>query len=193
LFNIQEKKMSMKDARYDQGQIILHWLIAAMIFFMLGLGLWMVGLPMQSELPPDEESVRAFWFLLHKSMGITVAAFILLRIVWRLTHKSPPLPASIPTWQQRVSSLVHYLLYGLMIAMPITGYLQSMYSKYDTKLWGITLPRLAEADTVARETFTDIHQILAYLFIALLVLHVGAALKHRLKGTEVTSRMSLWK
>ncbi|THK41570.1 cytochrome b [Methylophaga sp. SB9B] len=185
--------MSMNDARYDQVQIILHWIIAAMIFFMLGLGLWMVGLPMQSELPPDEESVRAFWFLLHKSMGITVAAFVILRIVWRLTHKAPPLPASIPTWQQRVSSLVHYLLYGLMIAMPITGYLQSMYSKYDTKLWGITLPRLAEADAVARETFTDIHQILAYLFIAVLVLHIGAALKHRLKGTEVTSRMSLWK
>ena len=185
--------MSMNGARYDQVQIVLHWLIAAMIFFMLGLGLWMVGLPMQSELPPDEESVRAFWFLLHKSMGITVAAFVILRIVWRLTHKAPPLPASIPTWQQRVSSLVHYLLYGLMIAMPITGYLQSMYSKYDTKLWGITLPRLAEADAVARETFTDIHQILAYLFIVVLILHVGAALKHRLKGTEVTSRMSLWK
>lgn len=185
--------MSMNDARYDQVQIILHWIIAAMIFFMLGLGLWMVGLPMQSELPPDEESVRAFWFLLHKSMGITVAAFIILRIVWRLTHKAPPFPASIPTWQQRVSSVVHFLLYGLMIAMPISGYLQSMYSKYDTKLWGITLPRLAEADAVARETFTDIHQALAYLFIVVLVLHVGAAIKHRLSGTEITRRMSLWK
>ena len=54
--------MSMNDARYDQGQIILHWLIAAMIFFMLGLGLWMVGLPKESELPPGQESVRAFCF-----------------------------------------------------------------------------------------------------------------------------------
>ena len=185
--------MSMNDARYDQGQIILHWLIAAMIFFMLGLGLWMVGLPKESELPPGQESVRAFWFLLHKSMGITIAAFIILRVIWRLTHTAPPLPDSVPSWQQSLSGFVHFLLYGLMIAMPITGYLQSMYSKYDTKLWGVTLPRLAEGDAVARETFTDIHQALAYIFIAVLVLHVGAAMKHRLSGSEVTRRMSLWK
>lgn len=185
--------MSMNGARYNQGQIILHWLIAAMIFFMLGLGLWMVGLPRESELPPGQESVRAFWFLLHKSIGITIAAFIILRVVWRLSYTAPPLSESIPGWQQRLSGRVHFLLYALMIAMPITGYLQSMYSKYDTKLWGVPLPRLAEADAVARETFTDIHQALAYLFIATLVLHVGAAIKHRLKGTEVTSRMSLWK
>ena len=185
--------MSTVDDRYNQGQIILHWLIAAMIFFMIGLGLWMVGLPRESELPPSQESVRAFWFLLHKSMGITIAAFIVLRVIWRLTHKAPSLPPSVPGWQQNISSMVHFLLYALMVAMPITGYLQSMYSKYDTKLWGVTLPRLAEADATARETFTDIHQTLAYLFIVVLILHVGAAIKHRLKGTEITSRMSLWK
>ena len=185
--------MTTSDVRYNQGQIILHWLIAAMIFFMIGLGLWMVGLPKESELPPGQESVRAFWFLLHKSMGITVAAFIVLRVVWRLTHKTPPLPTSIANWQQTLSSGIHFLLYGVMVAMPITGYLQSMYSKYDTKLWGMKLPRLAEANATARETFTDVHQVLAYLFIALLVLHIGAAIKHRLNGTEVTRRMSLWK
>jgi len=68
-----------------------------------------------------------------------------------------------------------------------------MYSQYDTKLWGVSLPRLAEADAVARETFTDLHQTLAYLFIALLLLHVGAAIKHRFNGTEITRRISLWK
>src|SRR5690606_18661924 len=129
----------------------------------------MVGLPKASELLPGQESVRAFWFLLHKSLGISIAAFIMLLVIWRLTHAAPPLPASVPMWQQRVSSVVHFLLYVLMIAMPLTGYLQSMYSQYDTKLWGVTLPRLAEADAVARETFTDLHQTLAYLFIALLL------------------------
>lgn len=185
--------MVTSDARYNQGQIVLHWLVAAMIICMLALGLWMVGLPKESELPPGQESVRAFWFLLHKSLGITIAAFIVFRVIWRLTHTAPPLPASVPAWQRQVSSIVHFLLYGLMIAMPLTGYLQSMYSKYDTKLWGVALPRLAEADAAARETFTDLHQILAYLFIVVLVLHVGAAIKHRISGTEITRRMSLWK
>ncbi len=185
--------MVTSDARYNQGQIVLHWLVAAMIICMLALGLWMVGLPKESELPPGQESVRAFWFLLHKSLGITIAAFIVFRVIWRLTHAAPPLPASVPAWQRQVSSIVHFILYGLMIAMPLTGYLQSMYSKYDTKLWGVALPRLAEADAAARETFTDLHQILAYLFIAVLILHVGAAIKHRISGTEITRRMSLWK
>lgn len=185
--------MVTSDARYNQGQIVLHWLVGAMIIFMLALGLWMVGLPKESELLPGQESVRAFWFLLHKSLGITIAAFIVFRVIWRLTHAAPPLPASIPSWQQRASSFVHFILYGLMIAMPLTGYLQSMYSKYPTKLWGIALPRLAEANATARETFTDLHQILAYLFIAVLVLHIGAALIHRLSGTGITRRISLWK
>jgi len=184
--------MSSSEVRYHKVQIILHWLIAVIIFYMIGLGLWMVGLPMQHELPEGEESVRAFWFLQHKSLGLTVALLIALRVYWRLTHRPPPLPDYVPSWQQRISGVVHFLLYTVMIAMPISGYLQSMYSRFDTYFWGITLPRLAEENAATREIFTDIHQALAYTFIVLLVLHVGAAIKHRMSGTDITSRMSLW-
>lgn len=184
--------MSLNEVRYHKVQIMLHWLIALIIFYMIGLGLWMVDLPMQHELPEGEESVRAFWFLQHKSLGLTVALLIALRVIWRVTHRSPPLPDSIPSWQQRFSSVVHYLLYAVMIAMPITGYLQSMYSQYDTHFWNITLPRLAVASESSRETFSDIHQLLAYTFITLLVVHIGAAIKHRTKSREISSRMSLW-
>lgn len=177
--------------RYDSVQVILHWLIAIAIFFMIGLGLYMVELPKKWELPPGEESARAFYFLLHKSMGITLAVLIILRIVWRLTHKAPPLPDRIPKWQQRVSGLVHGVLYLFMLAMPISGYMQSMFSKYDTKFWGLVLPRMAEADKAAREYFSEIHMILAFLFIGLILLHIAAAIKHRLAGTEISDRMSL--
>lgn len=183
--------MKNNSMRYDRVQIILHWLIALIIFFMIGLGLYMVELPKQSELPPGEESVRAFYFLLHKSMGITVAMLIILRVVWRLTHKAPPWPDTISTWQQRVAGLVHGLLYAVMVAMPITGYLQSMFSKYDTKFWGIELPRMAEADKLMREQFTEVHEILAFIFIGLIVLHVAAAIKHRIEGSGISERMSL--
>ena len=183
--------MENSTIRYDRVQIILHWLIALAIFFMIGLGLYMVELPKQWELPPGEESARAFYFLLHKSMGITLAALILLRIVWRLSHKPPPLPNNIAKWQQRASAGVHVVLYVLMLAMPISGYLQSIFSKYDTKFWGIVLPRLAEADKLAREQFSDLHQILAFVLIGLIVLHVAAAIKHRMTGSGVSERMSL--
>lgn len=183
--------MKNSSTRYDRVQIILHWLVALVIFFMIGLGLYMVELPKQSELPAGEESVRAFYFLMHKSMGLTVAMLIIFRVAWRLTHKAPPLPDSISKWQQRAAGLVHGVIYLLMLAMPLSGYLQSMFSKYDTKFWGVVLPRLAEADNVARGQFTDLHKILAFLLIALILIHLAAAIKHRLAGSDIFERMSL--
>ena len=183
--------MSDSVIRYDRVQRILHWLIAVVILSMIAIGLYMVQLPKEWELPPGQESVRAFWFLLHKSLGITAAALILVRIGWRLTHKAPPLPSYVPKWQQRLSGFVHGLLYALMVAMPLSGYLQSMFSKYDTKLWGIVLPRLAEPSTALREQFSEVHEILAFTLIAVLALHISAAIRHRLTNRDISDRMSL--
>lgn len=180
-------------ARYDRVQVRLHWLIAAIILFMIALGLYMVELPKQSELPAGEESVRASYFLLHKSVGITVAILIVLRVGWRLTHKAPPLPDIISKWQQKSAGAVHVLLYVVMIAIPLSGFMQSIFSKYDTKFWGIVLPRMAEADNAMRENFNQVHEYLAFLLIGLIVIHLAAAIKHRLSGTEITDRMSLRK
>jgi len=185
--------MSVTTAHYDRVHVILHWLIAVLIITMIGVGLFMVQLPKESELPPGEESVRAFWFLLHKSLGMTAAILIVLRLGWRLTHKAPPLPDYVRSWQKRVSEAVHGLLYVLMLAIPLTGYMQSMFSKYDTKFWGVVMPRLAEADEVMREKFSEIHETLAFLLIALLLLHIGAAIKHRLVGNDINQRMSLFR
>jgi cytochrome b561 len=179
--------------RYDRVQVVLHWLIAALILFMIGLGLYMVGLPKQSELPPGEESVRAFYFLLHKSMGITVGVLVLVRLFWRAGHAAPALPDFVPQWQQKASKLVHGLLYVLMVVVPVSGYMQSMYSKYDTMLWGYVLPRLAEPSAELRETFSEVHEILVFTLIGVLVVHIAAAVKHKLEGNGVTDRMTLKK
>lgn len=178
-------------ARYDRVQIILHWVIAVIVLAMIGLGLYMVELPKQSELPPGEESVRAFYFLVHKSLGITAAMFIVWRVLWRLTHKAPALPDTVSKWHKKLASIVQGLLYAVMIAMPMTGYIQSMLSSYDTKFWGIVLPRLAEADSALRDNFTEIHKVLAFVFIALIVLHIAAAIKHRIDKTGIFERMLL--
>jgi len=186
-----ERKMENNVTRYNRVQVILHWLIAAIIFGMIGLGLFMIELPKQSELPPGEESVRAFYFLLHKSMGLTVAMLIILRVVWRLTHKAPTLPDTISKWQQKAAGAVHGLIYIVMIAMPLSGYAQSMFSKYHTKFWGIELPRLAEADNAMRETFSQVHECLAFVLIGLIVIHLAAAIKHKIAGNGISDRMSL--
>lgn len=183
--------MTSTAPKYDRVQIILHWVIGLIILGMIALGLFMIELPKQSELPPGEESVRAFYFLLHKSMGITVAMLIVLRVFWRLTHKAPALPDSIPKLQQKAAGAVHGFFYIVMVAMPVTGFMQSTYSKYSTKFWGIKLPRLAEADQEMREFYSQIHECLAFILIALIVIHLAAVVKHKLKGTEVSDRMSL--
>jgi len=183
--------MDTNVTRYNRVQIILHWLIAAIIFAMIGLGLFMIELPKESELPAGEESVRAFYFLLHKSMGLTVAMLIVLRVVWRLTHKAPALPDTISKWQQKAAGAVHGLIYFVMVAMPLSGYAQSMFSKYDTKFWGLALPRLAEADKEMRELFSQAHECLAFLLIGLIVIHLAAAIKHRIAGNGIAERMSL--
>lgn len=177
--------------KYDRVQIILHWLIAVIILAMIALGLYMVELPKQSELPEGEESVRAFYFLLHKSLGLTAAMLIVIRVIWRLTHKAPALPDTISKWQQRAAGVVQGLLYVVMIAMPMSGYLQSMYSSYDTKFWGIVLPRLAEADSVMRDTFSEVHEVLAIILITLISLHIAAVIKHHIAKAGISERMSL--
>ena len=188
----EEKNMTNSaTVRYDRVQIILHWVIAVIILSMIVLGLYMVGLPKQSELPVGEESVRAFYFLLHKSLGLSVAFLIVFRVFWRLTHKAPALPDNISKWQQKAAGAVHGLFYVLMVAMPLSGYMQSTYSKYSTKFWGIKLPRLAEADQGMREFYSQIHECLAFLLIALIVIHLAAVAKHRLAGTTISDRMSL--
>lgn len=178
-------------AKYDRVQIILHWLIAVIVLVMIALGLYMVQLPTKAELPVNQESVRAFYFLIHKSLGMTVAILILFRVFWRLTHKAPPLPDTVKESHKKAASVVHGLLYVVMIAMPITGYIQSMLSSYDTKFWGIVLPRLAEADSVLRKNFTETHKILAFIFIALIIVHIAAAIKHYIDKTDLNKRMSL--
>lgn len=183
--------MTNTTLRYDRVQIILHWTIGLIILGMIALGLFMIELPKQSELPVGEESVRAFYFLLHKSMGISVAFLIILRVFWRLTHRAPALPDTIGKWQQKAAGAVHGLFYVLMVAMPLSGFMQSTYSKYSTKFWGIKLPRLAEADQEMRELYSQIHECLAFVLIALIVIHLAAVVKHKLKGTEVSDRMSL--
>ena len=82
-------------ARYTKLAVTLHWLIAALVVAQLGLGWWMLDIPKQPG------GVRAFWFNVHKSVGMTIALLVLVRIAWRLRHPAPLLPARVPAWQRR--------------------------------------------------------------------------------------------
>lgn len=161
-----------RSARYTPLQIALHWLIALGILALLALGLFMVGLP--RGLP-----LKSVLLNLHKSLGLTVFLLVLIRIAARATRSAPPLPPMRP-WQRAAARTTQGLLYVGMVAMPVTGYLGSSFNRYGTRFWGIALPQWGWDDAHLRGLFFGIHQAIAWVLIALIVLHVLGALKHQL-------------
>lgn len=170
-----------RDDRYTRVAIGLHWLIAALILFNLGFGFFMEDFP---------KSVKMVILPLHFSAGVTVIALSLLRIAWRLTHRPPPLlPA--PQWQHLSAHVAHFLLYALMLILPLTGL--AIISSHPPggpgapMLWGVmpmpslpVLPYLPPADQkAAHDNFVFLHMIFGWIMLILLVAHVAAALKHQ--------------
>ncbi len=150
--------------------IWLHWIVGIALLGQLALGLYMGDIPKDT---PD----RAWYFNLHKSIGVTLAVFIVLRVIWRLSHRPPSLEGLIPDWQVIASKINHWLLYLCMIAMPVTGMTMSSYSKYGVKVWGMKL--ITGSDNEAsREFWLELHEITAVILMVVIAIHVIAALKH---------------
>ena len=157
--------------RYSTPAVVLHWLVALLIFAGFPLGLYMVDLP----LSPDKLKLYSY----HKWIGITVLLLVAVRVSWRLTHVPPPLPASVAAWQRHASALVHGLLYVLMIAIPLSGWLMSSAKGFQTVWFGVLpLPDLIGKDKALGDQLAEVHTILNFTLLALVVLHVGAALQH---------------
>jgi cytochrome b561 len=160
-------------ARYGHTTVVLHWIVALLIIALIGTGWYMVGIPKNTQ-------ERAFFFNLHKSLGIVAAMFIAMLIVWRVRHMAPPLPAAMPRWERMAANLNHRLFYGLMVLMTLTGYLTSSFSRYGPKLFGIALPHWGWEDAALRGNFTAVHRVTALIFAVLIAIHIAAALKHLL-------------
>jgi cytochrome b561 len=172
------------DQRYTRTAMTLHWLIAILLLSQFALG-WYV-----SDIPRGIPA-RGYFINLHKSCGMLIGVLIVLRLVWRLSHKPPPLPDTIPRWQQRAASASHYLLYVLMLVMPLSGYLGSNFSKHGVNFFNVVKLAPWGADNKLLYTvFNQTHVISSWLLLALVTLHVAAALKHWLVDHDsIFSRM----
>ncbi|WP_213765742.1 cytochrome b [Caballeronia sp. dw_19] len=159
-------------ARYSPAQIVLHWVIGLAIIVMLGIGLYMVGLP-------KGLAFKSSLINFHKSLGMTVFLLVLIRIVVRLVAGRPPLPP-MQAWQRAAASTTQGLLYVAMIVMPLTGYVGSSFNKFGTRFWGIPLPMWGWDDPALRKIFFTVHTVSAWILIGLILLHVAGALKHQL-------------
>lgn len=162
----------------------LHWSLALLIPFQVGLGWTMMSL----EDRPGSERL----FDLHKSIGLVLAFLILWRSAWRLSHSPAALPRSVPRWQARAARASHWLLYASMVLVPLTGYLGASFSSEGVALFGWPLPAWERDDHAVREFFFSAHAALTIGLVALVGLHIVAALKHLMIDRDGTFQR-MWK
>ncbi len=178
----------MQEPAYTRTAVVLHWLIAICVIAQIALGLWMIGIP------KDPPGLRAGWFNVHKSIGLTLGLLILVRVFWRVTHRAPPLPVTMPRWQRITANASHHLLYVCMVVMPVSGYLGSSFTKYPIIYFGTKLPHWGRDAPALKELCSTVHLTTVTILIALIVLHIGAALKHRFVDRDgVFARMLTWR
>ena len=170
--------------QYKSGAKWLHWLIALMVFTLLGVGLYMTDM----RISPQKLQL----YMTHKSVGLTVLMLMLLRLAYRLRNPPPALPQGIPRWQKTASHISHALLYLLLFAMPISGWLMNGASGFPMKYFGLVrVPDLLARNQESLALFKAAHGYIAWTLMALIAVHVLAALKHHFIDRDTVLRRML--
>lgn len=170
---------------YTRTAILLHWLIAATVIAQFAWGWWMQTIP---KAPPGP---RADAFNVHKSIGLTLLALMVVRLCWRVAHRPPALPP-MPQWQSKLARADHIVLYAALFAMPIAGYIGSVFSGYPVKYFGLALPAWGWKDAGVKDIFSSLHYGTSWVLFAAVVLHLMAVAKHAAIDRDgLTARMSI--
>lgn len=162
---------STQALRYSSPAIALHWLLGAAIIANFALGIYM------HELPVSPSRLKLFNY--HKWAGITILALSALRLLWRLTHRPPP-DVPMPAWQAKVAHGLHMLLYVLFFAVPLSGWAYSSAAGFPVVVYGVVpLPDFVPKDKALADTLKGLHKLLTLSMGALVLAHIGAAVKHQ--------------
>src|SRR5690606_3867703 len=172
-------------ARYGIVAQLLHWLVAAMVFVQLGLGIYAGNLPVSLA--------RLKWLSWHKALGIILLALVLLRLAWRAFHSPPALPAFLPRHERFLALVVHALLYAMLVLAPLSGWLYASAAGLSVTVRGLRIPNLVERNPGLAAAFHDTHVIFVVVLASLIVLHVAGALRHALRHDGIMSRMLPWR
>lgn len=168
---------------YDIVAIILHWVMAIAFILMLCSGLAMVN---ADFIPPSLKFNIYQW---HKSLGVLLLLTFFIRIAWRVFHKPPQLPASFKKLDKIGAKFGHWGLYAAMILMPLSGWLMVSSSVYGlpTIVFGwFEWPHISavSGNEILNDIAKETHEIIAWMFIALIVVHIGAVIKHAVIDKE---------
>lgn len=171
--------------KYSPVAMALHWALVILVLYQIFLH------PELHEIPrdaiPDAMSI-------HASVGLTILALVIIRIIWRLTHTAPALPDEMPEWQKRASKIVQWALDAVLIAMTLVGLTAIAMASYRAMGFGmIPLNFLSGADHDTHEAFVEVHEAINKVIIGLFLIHAGAALYHSfVKKDGVLRTMLPW-
>jgi cytochrome b561 len=157
---------------YDRIARAAHWLVAALVVIVVSLGWAIPG-------APRETPSRDLLLLLHRSVGLSVLALMLFRVGWRFCHPAPPLPSALARAERDLARMTHFVLYVLLIAMPLAGYVNAAAAGHGIPLFGLAVipPLLPENGRVSQAAIT-VHLVGQYFLYFLVALHVAGALSH---------------
>jgi cytochrome b561 len=149
----------------------LHWCVAALVFIQIPMGLYAANLPVSLA--------RLQWLSHHKSLGVTILALTLVRLAWRLFNVPPPLPGTMPHWENRAAHVMHWALYLIAILAMLAGWLYASAAGLSVNWFGLVLiPDLIAKNTDLAPLFKELHHGLVVLLVLLLVGHIGAVARH---------------
>ena len=175
--------MGYSRVRYTRTAVVLHWLIALCVLGQIAFGWYLQDIPRGSP-------ARSIDVNLHKSIGLTIGLLILFRLGWRLTHRAPALPPTVPAWERIASQTTHIGLYACMLLMPTTGYIASNFSRWGINLFNsIKIAPWGPDDKTLYAIFNGTHVITSYVLVVLICVHILAALRHLALRDGIFARM----
>jgi cytochrome b561 len=168
---------------YTRTAVALHWLIAALVLSAVFMG-WTM-----TEMAISPARLKTYNY--HKWVGVTVLALAVLRLAWRLTHRPPPLE-KMPRWQQLAAHGGHWLLYALLLAVPMAGWVYSNATGFPVVYLGkLPLPNLVGRDRELAALWQNVHVVLATVLVGVVAVHVLAAVQHHFRHKDDTLRRML--
>lgn len=169
--------------RYNALSIFFHWLIAALIVAAFGLGSFMTEL----KISPAKLQYYAW----HKWLGVTILALVALRLLTRLARGAPAYPDSMRAWEKKAAQTSHFLLYGLMFAVPLSGYFYSSAAGVPVVYLRLfELPTIIAANPELKPVLKQLHEVLTSVLLIAVSVHVAAALKHHfIDKDDILQRM----
>ncbi|HEY6430367.1 MAG TPA: cytochrome b [Acetobacteraceae bacterium] len=164
--------MVMPRGRYTRAAQLLHWVTAALMFTILPLAWVMVNMP---ETAPRRELL----FTLHKSVGLTIITLVAVRLAWRATHPAPLLPGDLARWERAAAVASHWMLYVILIGMPVSGYLLDAAAGHEISYFGLfSLPLIPKSPAIAHAAIWTHVAVGQWLVYALVLTHVAATAWH---------------